>query len=187
MNNQGNPRIVTVSASIVIVLVLAAVPSRARAQNIPAACRPLVEAERKVITTPYHLYLTEGPARPGDKGRTTEGVSTGGAIYVQVSGKWMRSPLTPKQALAQVDTNLATATAYSCTHVGDESMAGTAAAVYTAHTENEGVKTDVRTWVAKGSGLILRTEEDLDTGGGNKRHMSIGYEYVNVHAPAGVK
>jgi hypothetical protein len=164
-----------------------AVPGSAGAQKIPAACQPLIAAERKVIITPHHVYMTEGSARPGDKGRTIETITAGGVSYVQTGGTWRRSPWTVQQALAQIDTNLTTTTAYSCTHVGDESVAGTPATVYTAHAENEGVKTDTRAWVAKGSGLILRTEEDMDVGGGGKRHMSIRYEYTNVQAPAGVK
>ena len=57
--------------------------------------------------------------------------------------------------------NLPTANAFSCAHVGDESVAGTAATVYTPHTENEAVKADARIWVAKGSGLVLRVEEAI--------------------------
>ena len=166
---------------------IAAIPGRASAQKTPAACQPLIDAARKTILTPNHLYETEGSGRRGDNARSVETISTGGATYVQMNGTWRRSPMTPKQAAAQMDTNVATATVYTCTHVGDESVAGTATAVYTSHTENEGVKADARTWVAKSSGLFLRTEEDVDTGGGDKRHMSIRYEYTNVQAPAGVK
>ncbi len=166
-------------------LCLASIPAFAHSQTIPAACRPLVDAERKTITTQHHLYSTEGSAR--EKGHTTEGITTGGVIYIQVSGEWKRSPWTPKQALAQMDTNLTTASAYSCTHVGDESVAGTAATVYTAHSESEGVKNDARIWVDKSSGLVLRTEADEDAGGGDKTHVSTRYDYTNVQAPAGGK
>ena len=89
--------------------------------------------------------------------------------------------------LAQLDTNLTTATAFTRAQVGEESVAGAAAAVFTSHTGNEGVKADARIWVAKGSGLVLRVEEDRDTGGGDKAHVSIRYDYTNVQAPAGVK
>jgi len=71
--------------------------------------------------------------------------------------------------------------------VRDESVNGEATAVYTEHTENEGIKGDGQTWVSKSRGLPLRTEEDLDTGDGDKRHMSIRYEYNNVSAPAGIR
>jgi hypothetical protein len=165
----------------------ASIPAFAHAQIVPPACRPLLDAERKTITTPHHVRTTETSARAGQKERTTEGITTSGAIYVQYDGKWRRSPATPKQMLARMDTNLTTATTYSCTRVSDEPEAGTAATVYTAHTENEGVKADTRVWVAKGSGLVLRTEQDMDTGGGDKVHRSIRYDYTNVQAPAGVK
>lgn len=166
---------------------IASIPAIARAQTIPLACRPLIDAERKTITTPHHVHSTQTSAGPSQRVRTTEGITTGDVIYIQYGGKWRRSPATPKQMLAQMDTNLTTATAYSCTRIGDESEAGTAATVYTAHTENEGVKADTRVWVGKGSGLVLRTEQDMDTGGGDKVHMSIRYDYTNVKAPAGVK
>lgn len=162
-------------------------PAAAGAEKFSAACQPLVDAARKVIMTPNHLYETDGLGRPGEKARSVETVSTGGVTYIELNGTWKRSPLPPKQAVAEMDSNLATITVYSCTHVGDESVAGSAAAVYTSHTENAGVKTDVRTWVAKSSGLILGSEEEMDIGGGHKRHLSIRYEYTNVQAPAGVK
>jgi hypothetical protein len=161
-------------------------PALARAQTIPAACRPVIDAGRKTITTAHHAYSTE-TARAEQKTRTTEGITVGDAMYVQVNGKWRRSPVTAKQLLATMDKSLATVTAYSCTRVGDEAERGTAAAVYTTHMETENIKADARVWIAKGSGLVLRTEEDHDLGGGDKRHVSTRYDYTNVQAPAGIK
>ena len=66
----------------------------------------------------------------------------------------------------------------------DESVNGEAAALYMAHSENDTVKSDAQTWISKSKGLPLRTEEDIDTGDGDKRHMSIRYEYGNIQAPA---
>lgn len=163
------------------------IPGLVDAQTISAACRPPIDAERKTITTAKHAYSTRTSADSRQRVRTTEEITVGGVIYIQYGGKWRRSPATPKQMLAQIDTNLTTANAISCTHVGDESVAGTAAAVYTTHIENEAVKADARIWVAKGSGLVLRVEEDQDIGGGDKAHMSIRYDYTNVQAPAGAK
>jgi len=132
------------------------------------------------------VYSTEGAARPGDKAKTSELISAGGATYILLNGTWRRSPMTTKDALAQMDENLKNAKVFSCQHVGDEPVTGVAAAVYTAHTENGGVKADVRTWIATGSGLVLRTEDDMDTGSGGKSHISVRYDYTNVQAPAGV-
>ena len=65
-------------------------------------------------------------------------------------------------------------------------MRGEAVALYMAHNKNEGVKSDAQTWISKSKRLPLRTEEDLDTGEGDKQHMSIRYEYGNIQPPAGV-
>jgi hypothetical protein len=37
-------------------LLLAVMPVAARAQAIPAVCKPLLDAERKEIVTPHHTY-----------------------------------------------------------------------------------------------------------------------------------
>lgn len=176
-----------VLSSLPAALCLATAPAAARAQAIPAACRSVIDAERKEIMTPYHEYLTEGTPGAGDKAATNEAISAGGVNYIMVHGQWRRSPLTPKDALDRIQENLSTAKAYSCRHVGDESVNGVSAAVYTSHSENEGVIGDSRTWIAKGSGLPVRQEEDITTGGTDKRHMSIRWEYTNVQAPAGVR
>jgi hypothetical protein len=166
---------------------LAILPAAARAQAIPPACAPLVAAQKKEIMTPHHSYSTETTAGQGAKTTTGEVISAGGAMYIMYEGKWRRSPMTPQGSLDQLQQNLADAKQVACQHVGDEVVAGVPASVYSSHNEDEEVKADTKTWVATGSGLVLRTEEDLDTGGGNKRHISIRYEYANVHGPAGVQ
>jgi hypothetical protein len=159
-------------------LALTAVP--ALAQRIPAGCEPLLDATRKQIITPHHAWVTQG-------GRTTESISIGGATYILVHGTWKRSALGQKEALDQMQKNLRTATAYSCQHVGNESVGGVPAAVYTSHVENQGVKADARTWIATGTGLILHQEEDMGTDDGTgTTHMSIRWDYSSVHAPTGV-
>jgi hypothetical protein len=173
-----------ISSSLWAVLGVAVLPVVARAQTIPAACRPLIGAQRKEITTPHHTYVTEGPQLPGGTTTTSELISTGGATYVLHRGQWKRSPMTPQAELAQLEENLANTRQFSCQRVGNESVGGVPATVYVAHTETDDLKADARTWVATGTGLVLRTEEDLDAGDGAKRHLSIRYDYRNVHAPA---
>jgi hypothetical protein len=168
-------------------LLLAVMPAAARAQAIPAVCKPLVDAERKEIVTPHHAYSTETTPGQGNQPTTGETISVGGVSYLLHHGQWRRSPMTPQQLLAQFEENLGNATQISCRHVGDESVGGTPAAVYTSHNESEDLKADARVWVARDAGLVLRTEEDMDAGDGGKRHISMRYEYANVHAPAGVK
>lgn len=174
-------------APVFTLLMLATIWSPAEAQNIPAACQPMIDAQRKVITTPHHVYSTEPPAHPGDKEKTSEVISAGGVTYVLLNGTWRRRPMTTAAALAQMDENLKNTKTFSCQRAGDGFAGGVPAAVYTAHTENEDVKTDVRIWIAKGSGLVLRVDDDVDTGGGSKNHISVRYDYANVTAPAGAK
>jgi hypothetical protein len=176
-----------ISPSLLAVLWVGVLPAAAPAQVIPPACRPLIEAQKKEIMTPNHAYLTESFPASSGQGTTHEVISAGGAMYILHGGNWRRSPLTPQAALAQLEENLTTTKQYSCRHVGDESVGGVPAAVYVAHSETEDLKADARTWIAQDTGLVLRTEEDLDTGVGGKRHISIRYEYTNVHAPAGVR
>jgi len=54
--------------------------------------------------------------------------------------------------------------------------------LYSVHREYEDVKEDGQMWLSKGSGLLLRVEEDF---GGNKvkDHRSTRFEYGNVRAP----
>jgi hypothetical protein len=171
----------------VVILIGAALPTTIAAQAIPAACRPLLDAQRKALMTPHQLYSTDGPADQSAKARADEMISVGGVSYLLDQGKWQRSPITPKEQVDQLQENIANAKAFSCKRVGAESVGGVPADVCTSHDEHTGSVGDGRHWVAKGSGLILRTDEDMDTGGGGKRHSSIRYEYANVRAPAGVR
>ena len=99
-------------------------------------------------------------------------------MYIQIDGAWRRSPMSPRELLEQLERNLTTAKTYSCQQVGHESVGGASATVFTAHTENEGVVGDTRTWIANATGLPVRQDEDLDTGMGDKRHMSLRFDYA---------
>jgi hypothetical protein len=173
-----------VAALLGIAACVTCIPSFVHAQTVPAACRPMVDAERKEATTAHHLYQTEKSALPGENARTSESISTGDATYIMIKGKWQRSPMGPKEWLAQLDENLKTMKWNGCQQVGEESVGGVTATVYRAQSEDDGAKEDVRVWVAKSSGLVLRVEEDVDTGGkAGKLHRSVRYEHDNVRAP----
>lgn len=162
-----------------LVMLMALSPAVVRAQQIPPACQPLVDAERKEIVTPHHMYVVRA-------GATSELISTGGVTYIQVHGAWRRSPMSPTFALAQLQENLDSATAFSCRHAGAESVAGVPTIVYTAHVENQGVKADTRTWVATATGLPLKQEEDMEIDGTpGTTHQSTRWDYTNVRAPEG--
>ena len=143
----------------------------------------MFDAAIKLLTVPAHSYTTE--TLPGAKSHTGELIYANGVIYRNLRGKWTRSKLTPQDLLKQEQENMRNAKT-SCQHVRDEAVNGEAAALYRAHSENDGVKSDAQTWISKSKRLPLRTEEDLDTGEGAKQHMSIRYEYGNIQPPADV-
>ena len=149
-----------------------------------AACQPLFDSTVKVFSTSAHVYNTTALA--GGKSRTGELIYANGVIYVLVDGKWVRSKMTMDAMRKQEQENIRNGNT-TCRHVRDELVNGDLAAMYTMQGENEGVKSQGQVWISKSKGLPLRTEEDVDTGDPDKQHMSIRYEYSNVHAPAGVQ
>ncbi len=151
---------------------------------VDAACQTLFDTRFKLFSVPTHIYTVIAP--PGGKSQTSEVMYTNGAIYVLTKGKWIHSRMTPQDMLKQEEENIRDSKS-TCRHVRDEVVNGEAAALYVAHSENDGIKSDAQTWISKSKGLPLKTEEDIDTGDGDKRHMSTRYEYTNVHPPAGVQ
>ena len=89
--------------------------------------------------------------------------------------------MTAQDMIQQEQENRKTGTA-TCRYLREESVNGETAAVYSAHSENEDVKSEGQLWISK-KGLPLREELDTDVGDPNKVHRSIRYEYGNVQAP----
>src|SRR6266481_2148912 len=154
--------------------VLAIFSFAAPALAADAACQPMFDSRFKLFSVPTHSYTIE--TLPGGKSENGEAIFANGAIYDLMRGKWIHSRMTPPDMLKQEEENIRDAKR-TCRHVRDEMVNGEAAAMYMAHSENDGVKSDAQTWISKSKGLPLRTEEDLDTGEGAKQHMSIRYEY----------
>ncbi|MFY9791449.1 MAG: hypothetical protein WA474_16000 [Candidatus Sulfotelmatobacter sp.] len=145
------------------------------------SCQPVFDAMSKVLVTPAHVFSTEGAgARAGAKPQS-ESIYFGGAIYVKLSNKWIRSKMTVQQMLEQEKENREHGTA-TCRYLREEIVGGEVAAVYSAHSENEDVKSDGQVWISK-KGLPLREELDTDVGDPSKIHHSLRYEYSNVQAP----
>jgi outer membrane lipoprotein-sorting protein len=170
----GAPFILTLAALAILI-----VPSSAHAQ---ADCKILYDAVDKLTTVPYHAYSTQ---KTDGKDRTAETILIGDVIYVNADGKWIKSPITPKEMREQEKENRKDATQVSCKHERDESVSGEPAEVYSTHNKNGDVDYNARIWLSTRTGLILREELDMDTGGpGGKSHSSIRYDYSNVSAPA---
>jgi hypothetical protein len=176
--NRCNPILV---AALLCSAALVLSPA-ARAQS---ECKPVYDATDKLMTVPSHGYQTE--TNPAGKGAETttnaEIIRTGGAIYITIKGKWKKSPMSLADMHAQEEENRKTAKNISCKHLRDESVNGQSAAVYTAHSETDDAKADSQVWISKSKGVLLRQDEDIDTGDGDKTHISIRYEYGNVQAP----
>jgi hypothetical protein len=163
---------------------MALAPLAVYAQKDVASCKPLLDAAAKQASTPFHGYITTSAGVPGGKPRQDEMISVGGQHYFQYKGQWMRSKLDASALAKQGEENMHTATVVSCRRVRDESVGGVSAVVYSTHMVNEGITSDGMTWIAQGTGLTLRSDSDIDTGDGDKSHVSSRYEYTNVHAPA---
>jgi hypothetical protein len=138
-------------------------------------CKTVLDAVAKVQSTPHHIYQTAAgqPVR--------ESIFADGVLYIQVKGKWQKSPMTMKEMQEQEAENIKNAKAYTCCYVKDETVGSEAAALYNFHQViDENTKSDGQMWISKRRGLILKEEDDPDSG--EKRHLSIRYDYDNVHA-----
>lgn len=165
--------------SFFVSLMMSVLPSSAHAAD---SCQPVFDAMSKVLVTPSHIFSTEGAGtRPGAKPRNSELIYLGGAIYDKLNDKWIRSKMTAQQMLEQEKENREHGKA-TCRYLREEVVGGEAAAVYSAHSENEDLKSDGQVWISK-KGLPLRSEFDIDIGDPAKMHRSVRYEYSNVQAP----
>ncbi|MEP6898989.1 MAG: hypothetical protein ABI870_10700 [Rhodanobacter sp.] len=153
---------------------LALVPS-AHAAN---ACDALYNAGIKSIQTPHHVY--SATTMHGGTPHTGEAIYDGTAEYLQIRGKWMRSPMPQAAMVAAAQEKLKTHPD-TCTPVGDQVIDGQAVSVYTAHNNELGTNQTVR--IFKSNGLMQGGTVALP--GGNT--IETRYEYTNVQTPAGVQ
>lgn len=183
MPSRSNPFFRAVAACA-FACVLAATP--ALAATLSAECKVVVDASKKQITTPSHAYSTS-TGLPGQKApKTYEAIYVGDANYILVGGKWRRGKLSMQDALQMKDDNIRNATSFTCTYLRDDAVNGESAALYSADSTNEGIRSIGQIWISKSSGLPLKIEQDQDADSAGKFHMSTRYEYGNVQAPAGV-
>ena len=160
---------------------LLALPSTTAAQSpMPAECQPVLTAGEKQFTVPSHAFMTTTGMGPAPM--QSEVISIDGTTYVKVHDHWMKSPLTSEQLVKQSREKMTSARSHSCKQMPDDVVGGVAASVYSSHTESGTSATDTQVWVAKSTGLPLKSEVDM-TLSGRKSHVSVRYEYGNVQAP----
>ncbi len=183
--SQNHKNMSTITAPAVAGWLLLAMCNSAPARAADNGCKTVFDAMSKVLVTPTHIYNTETAAFRKNKPTTNELIYFGGAIYVMVGGKWTRSRMDAAAMAKQEEENRRTGK-YSCRYVRDETVNGEATAVYASQSENEDTKASATTWISKSRGLPLRAEEDFGDHT-STTHMSMRYDYSNVHPPAGVR
>jgi len=158
---------------IVMLLILASMASHcAMAAD---SCQPLQNAAAKLATTPTHIYATT--VSGNDKPTITEMIYAKGAVYGKVGGDWMRTALTPQELVAKDQEKQKNG---SCQYLKDESVGGETTSVYSERSPSG--EAQAQLWISKSSGLLLREEMDIGSGG-HATHLSMRYEYANVQAP----
>ena len=166
------------AATLLLSVAWITVPARAS----DAGCQPVVGAMDKMATTPVHIYTTETAAFRS-KPTSIETINSGGAIFVKLHDKWIRSKMTTQGMLGQEKENRQNGSA-TCVRLPDEQVAGASAFVFRTHQKTEDSTVDTQTWISKTTGLFLRQDIDIDVGGSlGKSHRSSRYEYGNVRPP----
>jgi hypothetical protein len=146
------------------------------------SCQLIFDALTKVVTTPSHSYTTS-TAVNGGKATEAETIFANGQKYIRARGKWMRLPVTSQDVLEQEREKQEHGKS-TCQFLRNESVNGEAAMLYSVHREYDEVKEDGQMWVSRGTGLLIRVEEDFDDGGNKvKDHRSTRFEYGNIRPP----
>jgi|SRR5579859_1074103 len=161
--------------AFVLPILASVAPPEATAAN---SCQPLEDAIEKLATTPTHIYSTVSVGID-NKPTALEMIYVGGAVYMKVGDKWERTKFTTLELTHQ---SLEKQKEGSCQYQKDESVSGQPAAKYTMQSQSGEARAQL--WISKSTGLPLREEVDVDSGGkGRNSHTSIRYEYGNVQAP----
>lgn len=162
--------------TVLILTMCAALGAARPAAAQPPACKPVTDAMLKVATTPHHTVPTDG-----SQGET---IVVDNTTYVRIKGAWQKSPMTPQDQLQQEQENIKNVKVYTCTVLRSETVNGIAAVAYKVHSETPDVGTsDGTLWIAPSLGLPVKTEEDITTMVGPKRHIAFTWDYANIHAP----
>jgi len=160
-------------------------PSLAHAQS---TFKPIYDATDMLNTIPHHTYSTYKTF--DGREHNLEAVLVGGVIYNAIDGKWTKSSITPQEARdEQREENRRIAKKAQCTQETDDSVSAEPTEVYFVRYKGGVVNIDTRTldvrvWISKRTGLILRQEEDFESfPNHHKSRISARYDYSNITAP----
>jgi hypothetical protein len=144
-------------------------------------CDTMMTATLAQMQVPYRATISF--SNLNGKPTKSEMVYAGGKIYVQLNGAWQVSPMTVQEMTDHMKTNYKTSK-HSCQHVGDDSVGGQAASVYTASFQSPLSHSDNRIWISRSRGVLLKTWAHIIEG---NQTMTTIYEYDNIQPPAVVK
>ena len=159
-------------------------------------CDALYNAGITSVQTPHHVYSTTthsaetlhqsdtfkrltGKAMYTGKTESVEAIFDGKIEYLQLHGKWKRSPM-PQQDMVEAAQEKLKTHPDTCTFVGDQMVDDQAMSVYKAHNNESDANQQVR--ILKSNGLMQGGTLTLPDGS----VVETRYEYSNVQAPAGV-
>jgi len=170
-------RLLNIAVSFAIAYMTAGVwPLRAQ-EDCKALSKALLDAFGKFDSNNARVYST---SKVGGQTITSELIYAAGSMYTNINGTWMKMGLI-KDAEQQLQQLMHGATAKdTCRHVKDEPVNGEMAALYSSHSVTLTGELDMRIWISKAKGLVLR--QDLE-GGKFGTAISSRYEYGNVKAP----
>ena len=132
-----------------------------------AGCKPLLDAFARQLDSPFRESIT-------GRGHTTEKIVLPDATFVKMpNAGWVKNPTTAQERSAQLAAVRATTS--SCQLVGQETVDGQAATIYSSHLSGG----EMRYWIGR-NGLPLRGE-----GGTGTTRVDWVFTYDHVEAPAG--
>ena len=145
----------------------------ATAQPSPV-CKPVIDATHKQSTTPSHVVIVQsGHAN-------AEVIYLPDATYMKFPQGWMKTGPGFKDDPPDQKDN--PDKVYECRRLPHAVVDGVAAIVFAVHTVSDTSASEGTIWIAKASGLPIKSEGDT-TSGGRKVHVSSTWTYDNIRAP----
>ena len=168
MSDQARPSLASTMVVHAALLLTAVSLFAGKAGAQDSGCKAVVDAAVLQARTPSHVYSS----------MTSETITTSSFVYMRSNVKgadqWKKTNYSPEDEARQA---AASSRAYTtCQHVGDETINGEAAAIYTEVNKQSGISG--KAWISRKRGLPLKGELTLSSG-----HVSIRYEYENVRPP----
>jgi hypothetical protein len=137
-----------------------------------SSCKVVSDATSLMARTPHHIYSTDAG---GGHSMDSESISASSGVYWKANGVWHRSSASIQEEAQQ--TAEANHLLNDCHSAADEMIDGQPAAKYSTHNGGSGATETV--WIARKSGLVLKSEVLI----ANKR-ISNRVEYGNIQAPS---